>query len=67
MGALPTRKISKRRAGFRKQNQKITKLPQLMICPHCRNPKQTHHVCLTCGMYKGRQVIEPRQRANAPS
>ncbi|HEX2171232.1 MAG TPA: 50S ribosomal protein L32 [Dehalococcoidia bacterium] len=66
MGALPTRKISKRRAGFRKQHQKI-KLPQLMTCPQCRNPKETHRVCPTCGTYNGRQVIQPRQRTNAPS
>ena len=66
MGALPTRKITKRRAAFRRQHDKI-KLPQLMICPQCRNPKETHRVCPTCGTYNGRQVIEPRRRATSPS
>jgi large subunit ribosomal protein L32 len=36
----------------------------LVECKHCRELKMPHHVCPSCGMYNGRQVIviEERQR-----
>jgi large subunit ribosomal protein L32 len=32
--------------------------PALSECPNCHEPKVPHRVCLKCGMYKGREVIE---------
>ncbi|MBM4453990.1 MAG: 50S ribosomal protein L32, partial [Chloroflexi bacterium] len=34
------------------------KVPALVNCPQCHNPKLPHHVCPTCGSYNGREVIE---------
>jgi large subunit ribosomal protein L32 len=33
-------------------------------CPNCGQPQRPHHVCTTCGTYKGREV-EPL-RIDAP-
>lgn len=29
------------------------KAPTLVECPMCHNPHKSHHVCPTCGHYKG--------------
>ena len=34
------------------------RLPAVDYCPQCHSPKLAHHVCLSCGTYAGRQVIE---------
>jgi large subunit ribosomal protein L32 len=31
----------------------------LVNCPRCRDPKQPHIACPTCGTYNNRQVINP--------
>lgn len=64
MGALPKQRISRHRQGNRRRHHHIA-LPHLVACRHCGEQKQSHHVCPSCGMYNGRQVItiEDRQRA----
>lgn len=57
MGAEPKRKISKARKGKRRTHHKID-ATALISCPQCNSPKRPHHVCLTCGSYDGREVIE---------
>jgi len=29
----------------------------LSVCPDCKSPKLTHAVCMVCGKYKGKVVI----------
>ncbi|MBW2036865.1 MAG: 50S ribosomal protein L32 [Deltaproteobacteria bacterium] len=58
--ALPKRKVSKSRRGNRRSHQGI-KLPNLSLCPQCNEPKLPHHVCPSCGHYKGRTVIETKE------
>ncbi|MFC1711989.1 50S ribosomal protein L32 [Patescibacteria group bacterium] len=50
MGALPKRKISKRRKGKRRAAIKL-KLPNLVKCPKCGKLKKTHVTCPNCGKY----------------
>ena len=57
--AVPKRKTSKSRRDKRRANHKAA-LPALVECPQCHQPKRPHHVCPTCGTYKGREV-EPLQ------
>lgn len=57
MGALPKQRIPRSRGGRRRQHQRL-KAPHLERCPNCRAYKQPHHVCLSCGFYAGREVVE---------
>lgn len=57
MGALPKRKISKARQRNRRGHWTLNP-KQLVPCPKCGEPKRPHHVCLSCGTYRGSQVIE---------
>ncbi|MFA5005690.1 MAG: 50S ribosomal protein L32 [Candidatus Omnitrophota bacterium] len=55
--ALPKRKHSKTRGLKRRTHWKIKKT-NLAPCPQCKQPKLAHRVCLICGYYDGRQVVE---------
>lgn len=57
MGAVPKRRISSRRRGNRR-SQWVLKAAQLVACPQCGAAKRAHHVCPSCGTYRGTQVIE---------
>ena len=57
MPALPKRKISKARGRNRRANWAL-KIKQLVTCPQCGAPVRPHHVCLSCGTYRGVEVIE---------
>jgi large subunit ribosomal protein L32 len=55
--ALPKRKTSK---GRRDRRRSHLALPanQLVPCPQCHELRLPHHVCPSCGSYKGTEVIE---------
>ncbi|TEU04493.1 MAG: 50S ribosomal protein L32 [Dehalococcoidia bacterium] len=55
--ALPKKKTAKARQGKRRSHMALS-LPAIDYCPQCHSPKLAHHVCLTCGTYAGRQVLE---------
>ena len=57
MGAAPKTKVSRHRRGNRRQHQRLT-APTLVTCQQCGKLRQAHRVCKSCGMYRGRQVIE---------
>ena len=54
--AVPKRKKSKMRIRQRKANIKA-ELAQVQSCPSCGASQQTHRVCPSCGMYRGRKVL----------
>jgi large subunit ribosomal protein L32 len=57
MPAVPKRKISKTRGAKRSANWKLK--PQKTVrCPQCGEPVLPHHVCLSCGTYRGTEVLE---------
>jgi large subunit ribosomal protein L32 len=64
VGALPKKRLSNRRQGNRRQHHKI-KIPQLKICPQCRQARLSHHACPNCGTYKGRQVLQIKDKSAA--
>ena len=56
MGALPKRKTSKGRRDRRRSHLAL-KPAKLVSCPQCHEPRLPHHVCPSCGTYKGVEVI----------
>jgi large subunit ribosomal protein L32 len=56
MGALPKRKISKARRG-RRCSHLALKTTRLVACPQCHELRLPHHMCPSCGHYKGTEVI----------
>jgi large subunit ribosomal protein L32 len=64
VGAVPKKRVSRSRQGNRRQHHTI-KIPQLKICPQCRQVRQAHHVCLNCGTYRGREVLPIKSKRPA--
>ena len=58
--ANPKHKISKARRDKRRTHYKLS-FPGLVPCPQCHEPKLPHYVCLSCGTYKGREVIAVKE------
>ena len=59
--AVPKKKTSKARRDKRRATHSLS-APVLAYCPHCHSPVRPHHVCATCGQYRGREV-EPMTEA----
>ncbi|MBU0703748.1 MAG: 50S ribosomal protein L32 [Chloroflexi bacterium] len=57
MPPQPKRKISKTRSRKRHANWKL-KSRQSVTCSKCGAPVLPHHVCMSCGTYRGTQVVE---------
>ena len=53
----PKRRHSKARGRNRRGHWKVVATP-LVACPQCKEPKMPHCVCVTCGYYDGRLVID---------
>lgn len=64
MGATPKQRISRKRRGDRRSHHHLKPL-QLVECPQCHNPRLPHHVCPSCGTYRGRQVLQVKD-ADSP-
>ncbi|MCO6453659.1 MAG: 50S ribosomal protein L32 [Caldilineales bacterium] len=53
----PKRKTSKGRRDRRRAHDALSR-PHLIACPTCKQPRPPHQVCLNCGTYRGREVVE---------
>lgn len=52
MAALPKRRISTRRQGKRRADPRNKlKLPKIIKCSHCQQPKLPHVLCPNCQKY----------------
>lgn len=54
--AVPKRKTSPSRQGMRRAHDAL-KAVNSIECPNCGSKKLPHHLCQSCGHYKGRQVL----------
>jgi large subunit ribosomal protein L32 len=54
--AVPKRKTSKSRRNRRRSHHALRTF-HLVVCQECGQMKRSHHVCLNCGTYKGRQIL----------
>lgn len=55
--AHPKRKTSKARKNKRRTHDKIADVV-LAKCDNCGAAHRRHHVCVECGYYRGRQIME---------
>lgn len=53
----PKRRHSKRRTSTRRAHD-FLKNGGMSVCSNCGEPKVPHRVCVKCGYYKGRAVVE---------
>lgn len=57
--AVPKKKTSKSRRNMRRSHDALT-IVNTVECGNCGSHKLPHHVCPSCGHYKGRQVFRTR-------
>ncbi len=55
--AVPKKRKSKARRDTRRAHWKLT-APNVIDCPQCAEPMMPHRICLKCGFYKGREILE---------
>jgi large subunit ribosomal protein L32 len=53
----PKSRHTRSRRDKRRANWKI-ELSGLSVCPKCQEPKLPHRVCMSCGSYNGKQILE---------
>ncbi len=63
MAVQKRRQSSARRDSRRAQWMASVKVPNITKCTACGEPKASHRICLKCGQYAGRQVVEIKQEA----
>ena len=54
---VPKKRVSRTRRDKRRTHKKVD-LVNVTACSECSQPKMPHHICPSCGFYKGRAVIE---------
>ena len=54
--AVPKKKTSKSKRDMRRAHDGLT-APGISTCSNCGEPKAPHHVCGSCGFYKGKEVV----------
>lgn len=58
--AVPKKKSSVMRQRMRSASKRVEPL-QMAWCPECGEERLPHHLCLQCGLYRGRKVwVAPR-------
>lgn len=60
----PTSKHSKSRRDKRRANWKII-VPTVSMCPECQEPKLPHRICMSCGTYNGKKILEVVEKETA--
>jgi large subunit ribosomal protein L32 len=55
--ANPTHRHTRSRRDKRRANWKASS-PNIISCPECQEPTISHRVCPSCGVYKGKKIIE---------
>lgn len=57
--AVPKKKISKSKQGLRRSHMKL-KTPTYIEDKESGEHRRPHHIDLATGMYRGRQILEPK-------
>lgn len=59
--AEPKKRTNKSKSGMRRMHIKAV-MPSIVYCPNCHEAKPTHMVCPTCGHYKGKLIVEKKEK-----
>lgn len=62
--AEPKKRLTSTRSGKRRAHLGPKKVVTA-TCPQCKSLKAPHRVCLTCGYYKGADVLKLEEKAKA--
>jgi large subunit ribosomal protein L32 len=54
---VPKRKTGRAVVRMRRAHHALVN-PAQSECPQCHQPKLPHHVCPSCGYYKGKEVVD---------
>lgn len=55
--AVPKKKTSKSRRDMRRAHDALRTNQHLTECSNCGSRKLPHHMCASCGYYRGRQIV----------
>jgi large subunit ribosomal protein L32 len=56
--AVPKKRTSRARRDRRRAHDAIHFTSAVEACPSCGELKRRHHMCPSCGVYRGQQVVE---------
>ena len=56
--AVPKKRTSSSRRNMRRSHDRLEAPTNVELCPECGEMKLRHHVCASCGTYRGRKVLE---------
>ncbi len=62
--ANPTSRHTRSRRNKRRANWKIS-APVITLCSECQEPKLPHRVCMSCGTYNGKKILEVIEKETA--
>ena len=57
--AVPKKRTSRRRRDMRRAHDGLVVTAAVESCPNCGEVKLRHRMCDECGVYRGRQILEP--------
>ncbi|HEV2339271.1 MAG TPA: 50S ribosomal protein L32 [Patescibacteria group bacterium] len=57
----PKRRHSRERKGERRASITLA-VAKTVMCSNCNEPMIPHKVCKYCGFYKGRQIVQKKQK-----
>jgi large subunit ribosomal protein L32 len=55
--AVPKKRTSSSMRDARRSHLALVQPVHIEACPECGEPKRRHHVCPSCGSYRGRKVV----------
>ncbi len=63
--AVPKKRTSRSVRNIRRSHDFLVATAAVESCPDCGAPKQRHHVCPSCGTYRGRKIFVDNDTAAA--